>query len=179
MECGKISDRGEQNPGGTIQEDSKDHKALSMKRIGIIVLAGAALIVSACSPSLTPLYRDYDAPAADSLSLEDRIVAALQEAGWDTVATTLPHAIATDERVLSDWGLYRVAASLEVSPLGRDHVRLFVHPYRKYIIGGKGKIQYLTRRVRSRFIPELNEAFEKHGLRLAGTPFERDNTAIR
>lgn len=157
-----------------------------MKRVEISVLGGGfatavmvAMLLSACSPSLSPLYRDFDAPASDSASVESRIIAALGEAGWDTVATDLPHAIATDERVLTNWVIYKLAASLEVTPMGPNHVRLYVHPYRKYVIGGKGKLQFLTRRVRSRFIPELNDAFARHGLRMAGTPFERDETILR
>lgn len=151
-----------------------------MKHIGTStwVVGGAFLLLSACTPSLSPLYRDYT-PAMDSASVEARILSALGEAGWDTVATNLPNAIATEERVLSNWGIYKVAASLEVAPLGQDHVRLYVHPYRQYFIGGKGKIMYLTRRVETRFIPEINEAFEKYGLRLAGTPFERDSTTLQ
>lgn len=155
-----------------------------MKGFGCIVAAivGTLLLLGGCSPTLSPLYRDYVAPteaAIDSASVESRIVAALEDAGWDTVATDLPNAIATEEKVLSNWGLYRVGASLEVAPLGDDYVRLFVHPYRQYFIGNKGKIVYLTARVESRFIPELNTAFENQGLKLAGTPFERDNTVLR
>lgn len=144
---------------------------------------GAALVIqlilSGCAPSLSPLYRDYDTGPSDSTSVDNRIIAALQDAGWDTVATDVPNAIATEERVLSDWGLYKVTASLEVTPLGRDHVRVFVHPYRRYVVGGKGKIPFLTRRVRTKFLPELNEAFKEHGFATAGTPFERDKTALR
>jgi len=151
------------------------HRALA----AVFVAAVSALLLSACAPSLSPLYRDYEAPASDSVAVEARVVAALQEAGWDTVATDLPHAIETEEKVLTNWGVYKLAASLEVTPMGSDHVRVFVHPYRKYFIGGKGKIQYLTRRVRARFIPELNDAFANQGLQLAGTPFERDDTVLR
>lgn len=144
------------------------------------LLTAAALVLSACAPSLSPLYRDFEAGRADSAAaLDARITSALQEAGWDTVATNVPNAVATEEKVLSNWGIYKVTASLEVTPLGRDHVRVYVHPYRQYLFGGKGKIPYLTRRVRVKFLPELNEAFEKHGLALSGTPFERDQIRMR
>ena len=142
------------------------------------VVLGSMLLLAACAPSLSPLYRDYEAGGAGG-ALEDRIVAALQEAGWDTVSTTVPHAVATEEKVLSHWGLYKVTASLEVTPLGRDHVRIFVHPYRQYIVGGKSKIPYLTRRIRVKFLPDLSDAFETQGFALAGTPFERDDTEMR
>ena len=54
--------------------------------------------------------------------------------------------------------MYRITVYLEVTPLGRDHVRIYMHPFRKYVFGKASKIQYLTRRVRSRFMPELDEA---------------------
>ncbi len=166
----------------------------------------ALLLFSACAPSLAPLYRDYDivpldtfrtAPLADfrefpeilsdAPSGEDaapamvrqRIVAALHEAGWDTTSTSLPHAVATRERVLQRWGLYRIVAYLEVAPLGRNHVRIYAHPFRKYVFGKASKIPYLTRPIRSRFLPEIDEAFSKYGLEPVGTPFERDDTVLR
>ena len=146
-------------------------------------LLGAALVIlfmlPGCAPSLSPLYRDFDTGRSDSTAVDSRIVAALQGAGWDTVATEIPNAIATQEKVLSNWGLYKVTASLEITPLGPDHVRVFIHPYRKYVIGGKGKIPFLTRRIRSQFLPELNDSFEDHGFVLVGTPFERDDTKMR
>lgn len=149
-----------------------------MRTLVFASLLSAAALLSACSPSLSPLYRDYGIPS-DSASVDARIVAALEDAGWDTVKTDIPNAIATSEKVLSHWGIYRVTASLEVTPLGQDHVRVFVHPFRRYIFGGKGKILYLTRRIRSRFMPELNEALKEQGLVVAGTPFERDRTKLR
>lgn len=178
-----------------------------MKRLcAPAALLGASLFLSACAPSLAPLYRDYDRPSPDTLlaiavsgavdppgepsgmppdegavasTVPERIVAALNEAGWDTTATDLPHAIATKERVLRKWGLYRITVYMEVTPLGRDHVRIYIHPFRKYIFGRASKIQYLTRPIRSRFMPELDEAFAKYGLQPAGTPFERDDTVLR
>lgn len=129
--------------------------------------------ISGCSPSLSPLYRDYEVAETGS-SVTPRIAAALLEAGWDTVETEIPNAVVTEDKTLSNWGLYRVTASLEVTPLGRDHVRVFVHPYRKYITGGKGKIPYLTPSIRAKFLPELNDALENQGLVVVGTPVERD-----
>ena len=143
-----------------------------------ILLLSALLFLSACSPSLSPLYRDYAIAPGDA-GVDERITAALEAAGWDTLQTSIPNTIATDEKVLSHWGVYRVTASLEVTPLGGDHVRVFVHPYRKYIFGGKGKILYLTRRIRTKFMPELNRALNANGLVTAGTPFERDDSELR
>ena len=149
-------------------------KFSSSLRIGAIgLLAIVALALSACSPALSPLYRDYQLPES-SISIDGRVNAALEDAGWDTVGIATPNAITTEERTLSHWGIYRVVASLEVTPLGSDHVRVFVHPYRRYFTGGRGKIPYLTRSIRSKFLPALNEAFKEQGLVAVGTPLERD-----
>jgi hypothetical protein len=147
-------------------------------RIILLLSASAFLHLSACSPSLSPLYRDYAIAPGDT-AVDKRIRSALESAGWDTLQTSVPNTIATDEKVLSHWGIYRVTAALEVTPLGGDHVRVFVHPYRKYIFGGKGKILYLTRRIGTKFMPELNRAFKEQGLNIAGTPFERDDAELR
>lgn len=152
-----------------------------MKKHTYLVAIGALtalLLATACSPSLSPLYRDFEIAPSDT-SLNARIAAALIEAGWDTVSTDVPNAVTTDEKVLSNWGIYRVSASLEVTPLGRNHVRVFVHPYRQYFIGGRGKIPYLTRPLASKFLPALNTAFRKHGIHGAGTLFERDDRRMQ
>ena len=161
----------------------------SMKRsiLSMATWVGAAcflLMLGACTPSLSPLYADYDAPwsnprTPDSLTAEERILAALEEAEWDTMATDLPHAIATKERTLSRWGLYDVTAYLEVTPLGPNHVRIYVHPFRRYIFGRSSKISYLTRSIRSRFVPEIREAFTGQGFTPVGNPFERDDTKLQ
>jgi len=147
------------------------------QRAPLPALIAALLIMSGCSPSLSPLYRDYEVSPADS-SIDDRITAALVDAGWDTLESDIPNTIATESRTLSRWGLYRVTASLEVTPLGPDHVRVFVHPFRRYITGGKGKIPYLTPGVRSKFLPGLTESLREQGLVAVGTPIERDEETV-
>lgn len=143
-------------------------------RAGFAALVfGAGLLLSSCSPSLSPLYRDYEVRDGGA-SMEQRVAGALVDAGWDTVEVDTPNAITTEEKTLSHWGIYRVTATLEVTPLGQDHVRVFVHPYRRYITGGKGKIPYLTPSLRSKFLHSLNEAFAAQGLVVIGTPIERD-----
>ena len=147
------------------------HLLTKIGAIGLLAVLGLA--ISACSPALSPLYRDYQVPDGVP-AFDERITAALEEAGWDTVGVDTPNAITTEERTLSHWGIYRVIASLEVTPLGSDHVRVFVHPYRRYFTGGRGKIPYLTKSIRSKFLPALNEAFKEQGLTVVGTPLERD-----
>lgn len=138
--------------------------------VGAVVSSG---ILVGCSPSLSPLYRDYEVAEPDS-SLSARITTALHEAGWDTLSSEIPNAIVTRNKTLSRWGLYRVTAQLEVTPLGADHVRVFVHPFREYVTGGRGKIPYLSPSIRAKFLPQLNEALKNHGLVALGTPLERD-----
>lgn len=139
--------------------------------------------LAACSPSLSPLYRDYtleragDATEAVS-AMASRIQSALQSAGWETAASSPPNAIATKERTLRNWGLYRVVVELEVVPLGTEHVRVYFHPYRRYLFGGRGKMPFLTRSLQRSLLPDLNEALEEEGLYVIDTPVQRDRAAV-
>ena len=144
---------------------------------GLVLLSGLA----ACSPSLSPLYRDYaleqeeDAPEAVS-AMAPRIQDALRSAGWEVAAEPPPNAVATEARTLRNWGLYRVVVELEVVPLGTEHVRVYFHPYRRYLFGGRGKMPFLTRSLQRSLLPDLNEALEEEGLYVIGTPVQRDRT---
>lgn len=131
-----------------------------------------------CAPSLSPLYRDYEAPTGPETAVKDSIRAALQEAGWTLVSSSPPNAIATQPRLLSNWWIYKTRASLEVLPLGQKHVRLYIHPYRTYFTGGQSKIAYLSSGLREELLPDINEALQEKGLTLVGTPFQRDNTGL-
>ncbi len=159
-----------------------------------------------CAPSFSPLYRDYDldpvAPAdggaaadtAGAVEAADqeaatqqevateevhaRLRAALAEAGWTETAAPAPNVVSTEPRQLSNWGLYRVLVSLDAVPVGDRHVRVLFHPVRRYITGGRSKIPYLGSGLRRALLPELNRAFEAHGLTPIGTPRERDEEQI-
>lgn len=148
-----------------------------MKRFFGLLTLSALLLLSACSPSLAPLYRDYEVGQNEE-NLDARIHAALQEAGWTIIEGEAPQAIATEARTLSNWGLYRVTASLEVVPLGADHVRVMIHPYRKFLTGSKSKIPYLSRGLRSNLVPDLRAAFTDQGLVAVGNPMERDRKTL-
>ena len=136
----------------------------------------AVLLVAACAPSLSPLHRDYAVSEPARSSDTKRIVHALESAGWAVSDTTL--AVVTDERTLSEWGLYRVVASLEVVPLGPDHVRVFIHPYRRYFTGSRSKLPFLKRSVRQAVLPDLHAAFEAEGLQPLGTQSQRDRRTV-
>lgn len=136
-----------------------------------------ALGLTACSPRLTPLYRDFEVTAQET-PVETRVTAALQDAGWDVVETETPNLIATEEQTMSNWGLYKVRVGLEVAALGDRHVRVFVHPYRDYITGGRSKIPFLKGHLRDQVLKDLAEALKEHGLQPVGTPFEKDRVAM-
>ena len=90
-------------------------------------------LLAACSPSLSPLYRDYEVQVGrerlpEQMAVYGDIRTALSAAGWETTPASAPNAVATKPRTLSNWGLYRVVVSLEVVPIGTDYVRVYFHP---------------------------------------------------
>ena len=139
----------------------------------LLLVSAAILLTSGCAPSLSPLYRDYAVPDTVEAT-ESRITRALSDAGWTVTDDRPPQAIATEERTLTNWGLYRVVASLEVVPLGSGHVRVLIHPYRAYFTGSRSKMPFLRRSLQRTILPELNEAFEAEGLEIAGTALDRE-----
>lgn len=141
----------------------------------LVLLIGLCLSTAACAPSLSPLYRDYEAQAdTPSAPVAERIETALTETGWHLKPAAAPNAFATEERKLSSWGIYSVVASVEVVPLGTEYVRLYIHPYRKYITGGRGKIPYLNKSLQRSVLTDLTQAFERQGLQAIGTGEKRD-----
>lgn len=162
----------------------------------------SVVALNGCAPSFSPLYRDFDIESTSAQTLSsDRISAgtdsasadagpkasgdvyarirnALAEAGWTEASSVVPNVVSTHPRQLSDWGLYRVVVSLDVVPVGGQHVRVLFHPVRRYITGGRSKIPYLDSGMRRTLLPVLNEAFEAHGLYPIGTPRERDEEQV-
>ena len=138
------------------------------------VLVGVlALSVTACAPSISPLYRDFQVQQAEE-PVAERIEAALAEAGWQVVPASAPNAVATEERKVKSWALYSVVVSLEVVPVGEEYVRLYLHPYRKYFTGSRSKIPFLDGSLQRALLKDLYEAFNKEGLQAIGTGRERD-----
>ena len=149
-----------------------------------ILFLGIVVLLSGCSPRLSPLYRDYDAGpevmSEDSSEVDDgtsvtaRIRSALVEAGWEVVEPVTPNVVATSSRTFRQWGLYTVTVQLEVAPLSGRHVRMFVHPYRVYVTGAKRKIPYLRGSLARSVMQDLHASFDAYGLEYIGTAQSRD-----
>lgn len=145
-----------------------------------VLVAAGAVVLGACSPSLEPLYRDFDASqsrGADGPAAADPRLAsaeaALVEAGWTLAADPPAGILATEPRTLSRWGLYRVEAYVEVVPMNEHTVRVLWHPYRKYVTGGRSKIPFLTGRLRRTVVADLEAAMEAQGLTLETSTLRR------
>lgn len=153
----------------------------STRRLPLAAVLAVLFLLPACAPSLAPLYSDYevraDAPLPDD-ALRARIEAALEDAGWTITPAPAPNAVATEAQTFRRWGLYDVTAALEVVPFRGDHVRIYVHPYRHYVTGGRSKIPYLSGRLRASVLRDLNASLAEQGLVLLGTPEERDEDAV-
>ena len=145
----------------------------SLRSLSYVVAGLLALSLSACAPSLSPLYRDYEIQTEDQ-PIAQRIEEALIEAGWQTTPSSAPNVIATQERKVRSWGLYTIVVSLEVVPVGESYVRLYLHPYRKYFTGNRSKIPFLKKGLQRALLKDLNETFESRGLVAIGTGLDRD-----
>ncbi len=146
------------------------------------LLAAVLLTLTACAPSVSPLFRDYEVRAItasqeSSADVYMRIRAALTEAGWTETAADAPNIVSTAPRSISSWGLFRTEVSLDVAPIGDHHVRILFNPIRYSLLGGRTKIGYLSGGVRRSILPELNTAFEGQGFDVLGTATERDETS--
>ncbi|HYE94583.1 MAG TPA: hypothetical protein VD962_00100 [Rubricoccaceae bacterium] len=142
-------------------------------RVALLLTLGLA----ACSPSLSPLYRDYEVhatPAGAAADVPSRLRAALAEAGWTEVPADAPNVLSTAPRQVSNTGLYRVEVSVDLAPVGERFVRVFFHPWRYSLTGGRSKLPYLTGGVRRAVLPALTAALERQGFVVLGTPRERD-----
>lgn len=147
--------------------------------IRLLALVVIPAMLSACAPSLSPLYRDYEFrdEARTHEAVRAGIETALTEAGWQLASPSAPNVVTTEMRSFINWGLYKVEARLEVVPIGGEYVRVFVHPYRKYITGGRGKIPYMKGSIRRAIIPKLNRALETQGLVPIGSARSRDKAS--
>ena len=63
----------------------------------VLFLGLSALLIAGCSPTLYPLYRDYEHEPGSSALLPS-IEEALIEAGWELIPPPAPNAVATADR---------------------------------------------------------------------------------
>src|SRR5690606_22861491 len=112
----------------------------------VLLLIGLLLAgLGGSAPSATPLYRDYqvrltteeDTGRADTFA---RIRAALRSAGWEEAESEAPNVDAAAPRLISNRGLSRTDVALDVAPIGDRFVRVFFHPYRYSVLGGRTKV---------------------------------------
>lgn len=152
-------------------------RPLAPALFALLVLAG----VAGCAPSIAPLYRDYriglTATADDAEALRARVRTALAEAGWTPAEGLVPGVVATQPRPMGQGLFSRTEVTLDVTPIGGQHVRVFFHPYRRYVTGGRSKVGFLGDGLRRRLVPPLNEALARQGLVALDTPRERDEEA--
>lgn len=125
---------------------------------GILLLAFTS---TSCSPSLHPLYKDYQHPFDGHIPIE-LIEKTLIESGWEIVDSPSSNTITTAERTIRNWLLYKVTVYVEVVPISPKHARLLIHPYRVFITGSRSKIPFLQRGIRRGIIRDLDRAFESH-----------------
>jgi hypothetical protein len=149
-------------------------------------MGGVLIIIAAtagCSPSLAPLYRDFDAagaepePTSANESIDARIRRAVAQAGWEFVESAAPNVIATKARIVRRFGLYYTEVSIEVSPVNQTYVRVLVHPYRVYFTGHRSKMPFMKRSIRNAVFPDLGAAFEAEGIRDVGYAQKRDGVS--
>ncbi|GMQ81848.1 MAG: hypothetical protein BMS9Abin05_1285 [Rhodothermia bacterium] len=140
----------------------------------IVLLIATASI--GCSPRLSPLYRDFSITeiAGNDRDIYERLTLALEEAGWSVIDGVTPNIVATEGRDFNSWGIYTMEVELEASPVGKGYVRLFIHPYRRYFTGSRGKMPYLKRGLAKAVMSTLETPFEAYGLKFAGTAESRD-----
>jgi hypothetical protein len=142
-----------------------------------LLLAGGML--AGCAPPSAPLYHDYRVGAVPADSVQVRLRAALREAGWEEAPSRSPGVLATSPRVVRDVGLSRIAVTLEATPVGAHHVRLFVHPVRRSVFGGRTKILALDRGLRRALWPPLDAALARQGFAPLPPLRQREAEAVR
>jgi len=123
------------------------------------------LLLAGCAGSLSPLYEDYRiSESAKGSNLHDLVEQAVLDAGWILDEPDAPNVVSTEEVTVTNWGLYRVVVSLDVVPINKVHVRVYVHPYRVYAWGSRSKMPYMSRRVRNFVLPHLSDTLAAHGI---------------
>lgn len=151
-----------------------------------LVAIAFLVLLSGCSPRLSPLYRDYEVDGvaatvagASEADVYVRLERGLETAGWTLTDSVTDNVVATEARQFREWGVYSVEIELEAAPVGGDHVRIMVHPYRKFFTGARRKIPYLRGSLARSALKDLHAALEAEGLEHIGTMQSRNRAALR
>lgn len=138
----------------------------------VVVLA---LLMCACSPRLTPPYRDFRVASPDT-ALTALLREAAVEAGWTLDASPAPSVITTATRIVGGT-VTPTTVRLEIIPLAGNVVRVWVRGESRGVLGGRTKLYALTPSVRERALASLSDALRSRGLRALDTPQRRDEDA--
>ena len=147
-------------------------------RYSILLLVVGAGLLAGCSPSLYPLYRDYRIEPHDDL-VDTRIESALASAGWTLTPGPAPNVIATNQREIRNWGLYKTVVYMEAVEIGGGYVRILVHPYRHYLWGRRSKIAFLNGSIRRAVIRDFDDAMARQAMVAVGSGVSRDRDKTR
>ena len=150
---------------------------LNRTQILPLLMLAVLVVASGCTPSISPLYRDYevtDAPSLPDREVLARIDRGLQRAGWTVVEGATDNMVATEMRTMRRWFFYDVRVQMEAVPMGGDYVRLLIHPYRELFNGRRRQIPYLRGSLARAVLRDLKPAFEAEGLIYVGTAQSRD-----
>jgi hypothetical protein len=139
----------------------QNHVRLSITLTGVLVVAG---FLSGCSPSISPLFRDFEASSVGTG--QDPIREALESAGWSISQDTTDTYLRTMPRRFNNRGFVASEVYLEVVPMARQHFRIFIYAERLYFFGHRGRIPYLPASLRDAVVPPLAAAFAMHGMNL-------------
>ena len=141
------------------------HIPSMLKYIALLSL----LLTVGCSPSLAPMFKDFEFVKEQDDDLQDRITMALEDVGWELAEDAiLPSVIMTQERTLNRRGIYKTTAVLEILPVGDDYVRVLIHPYRDHLIGSRSKLPYLPGNIERQIVPDIVASFQLYGLHAPG-----------
>jgi len=132
-------------------------------RVAPTILLIALLFLSAgCSPSISPLFRDFEVGSGG----QDAVQEALEAAGWSLDRESDRRYMTTLPRRFNNRGLMFSEVKLEVVPMAGEHVRVFFHAERVYFFGHRGDLPYLSSGLRDSIVPVLAEAFSERGMKL-------------
>ena len=137
---------------------------LLSSNIAWLGLAGFMLLAG-CSPSLAPLFKDFEFVVGAEEDVQERVIAALEDTGWVIAEEpVLSSIVMTEDRILDRRLIYKNTAFLEVLPVGDQFVRVLIHPYRDHLIGSRSKLPYLPGNIERQIVPDLVASFEVYGL---------------